>query len=198
MSNNKIILASGSSARQEMLRNAGVCFDVVPADIDEETILQQMQGEGATPQDISLKLAQEKALCVSQDYPDQYVIGSDQVLSMNDTLYSKAKDKKEAHKRLLQFQGQDHYLTSAVCVLQAGNILWSGVDTAMLKMKVINSQAIDKYIEEAGDVVTSCVGCYALESIGVRLFKEIKGDYFTILGMPFLPLLNFLDQKGVL
>lgn len=198
MSDNKIILASGSRARQEMLRNADIFFDIKPADLDEETILQRMQGEGASPKNMALNLAQEKAVRISLDHPNQYIIGSDQILSMNNAIYSKAKNVQEARDRLFEFQGQDHFLTSAVCVVQDGKILWSAVDGATLKMKSLDDQAIDAYIEKAGDALTSCVGCYALESVGIRLFKEIEGNYFTILGMPLLPLLNFLDEAGAL
>ena len=199
MSNkSQIILASGSHARQQMLSNAGIDFDIIPAAVDEERILTKMQNDGASSGNITLRLAKEKALEVSKKNPDKYIIGADQVLSMKDKIYNKAKSQKEARGRLLEFQGQDHFLTSAVCVMKEGKDLWHKIDAAALKMKSMDSQAIDKYIEIAGDEVISCVGCYALESVGVRLFEDIRGDFFTILGMPLLPLLGFLDREGLL
>lgn len=180
-----------------MMRNAGVEFDAMPADIDEEKIVKKMQEDGANSGNIALCLAREKAFEISKKNPNQYIIGSDQILSMDDKIYSKAKNKKEAQERLLEFQGKDHFLTSAVCVAKDGKDLWHKTDAAALRVKPMDSQVIDKYIEIAGDDVTCCVGCYALEGVGVSLFEDIRGDYFTILGMPLLPLLNFLRKKGL-
>lgn len=194
----KIILASQSYARQTMLQNAGVEFKSIPADLDEAQIIQNLEKEKASVGDIALSLAKEKALHISKNYPDQYIIGSDQVLSMNDKLYSKAKDRQEAIDRLMEFQGQEHFLTASVAVAKAGDVLWHKTDAAALKMKSLTRQDIEKYSEIAGDALTSCVGCYAIEGAGIRLFRDIRGDYFTIMGMPLMPLLNYLDAEGVL
>ena len=194
----RIILASKSEARKEMLKNAGIDFKTTPANLDEETILKSMQKEGASSGNIALRLAKEKATHVSKNHPEKYIIGSDQVLSMDDNIYSKAKNEEEAKERLFEFQGQDHFLTSAVCVVRDGQDIWHKTDAACLKMKAMNRQDIDKYSKIAGKALTDCVGCYALESVGIRLFENIRGDYFTILGMPLLPLLGFLDQEGLL
>lgn len=193
-----LILASKSAARQSMLKNAGIEFQSLPANIDEENILKVLEKEGASATNIALHLAKEKALLISKNKPDHYIIGSDQVLSMNEKIYSKANDKAEAIERLKEFQGQEHYLTSAVCVAKNDEILWHKTDVAALKMKALDVQAIEKYSEKAGDVLTQCVGCYAIEGIGIQLFNDIRGDFFTILGMPLLSLLNFLDSKGAL
>lgn len=194
----KIILASKSKARREMLTNAAVEFESIPADLDEKFILKKMQDDDVNVGGIALKLAQEKAIYISKKYPDRYIIGSDQVLSMNDKIYNKAESVSEAKERLLEFQGNEHFLTSAVCVAKAGQDLWHKIDTAALKMKKLDAQDIDKYSKIAGDALTQCVGCYALEGVGVRLFDDIRGDYFTILGMPLLPLLRYLDQEGAI
>lgn len=191
---NKIILASKSYARQTMLRNAGVEFDSIPANIDEEKI----QNDGGQPVDIAEILAKQKAVYVSQDNKDFYVIGSDQVLSMNDKIYSKAKNKTQAQERLKEFSGQAHLLHSSVSVVKNSEILFTHTETATLKMKNLSDVALDEYTANAGDVLTQCVGCYAIEGLGVRLFEEIKGDFFTIMGMPLLPLLNFLEGEGAL
>ena len=194
----KIILASGSRARQEMLTNAGVDFEIKPADIDERSILNALEKEEVNTGGICLRLSEEKACVISNQYPEDYVIGSDQILSMKDEIFSKAKNKEEAFERLKDFQGKEHYLTSGVVVLKNGQTLWRHTDVAALKMRVMSDQKITEYIERAGDIVTSCVGCYALEGLGIRLFSDIRGDFFTILGMPLLPLLNFLHDEGIL
>ena len=196
MANKEIILASRSSARQMMLANAGVEFRVNPADIDERQIEQGMSGQSAS--DIALCLAQEKAKAVSAGHSHSIVIGSDQVLVKEDVIYNKALDKGEAFDRLKAFQDNTHSLISSVAVAINGDVVWDYTDQADLTMKKMNDDAIHAYIESAGDVVTQCVGCYALESIGIRLFKDIKGNYFTILGMPLLPLLNYLEEGGYL
>lgn len=194
----KIILASASKARKSMLENAGIEFVVIPANIDEGEIIKLQKKENAGPENISLSLAKEKATLISKNNTDKYIVGSDQVLSMKDKIFSKAKNKEEAKKRLLELQGKEHFLTSSVCVAKEGKVIWHKTDTAGLKMKTMTPQAIDKYIEIAGSDVTDCVGCYAVEGVGARLFSDIKGDYFTIMGMPLLPLLNYLELEGAL
>lgn len=193
-----LILASKSRARQEMLNNAGVSYEAMPAHIDEEKIIEQLQETGASSSNIALQLAKEKAIEISKTNEGKYIIGSDQVLSMDDIIYSKAKNVEEAKERLSVFQGKEHFLTSAVCVVKDGVDLWHKVDAASLKMKPLSSQDIEKYSKIAGDDLIECVGCYALEGAGIRLFADIRGDFFTILGMPLLPLLNFLDKETLL
>lgn len=198
MANPTVILASGSKARQEMLRNAGVSFDVIPADIDEEKILSEMVSNNKNVEDIAKKLAEEKSLKISKENKDNYIIGSDQILSLNNKLYSKAKNKNEAKEKLLELSSKTHQLTSAVCVTKNNKIIWSSFSQAQLSLKDLTEEKIDNYLERAGDDIYNCVGCYALESIGIQLFDKIEGDYFTILGMPLLPLLTFLEKEGVL
>lgn len=191
---NNIVLASKSMARQTMLRNAGIEFESVPANIDEEII----QNKGGDPVNIAETLAKQKALHVSQNNAAAYIIGSDQVLSMNNKIYAKANNKQEARARLKEFSGNEHCLHSSVAVVKNSEILFIHTETATLKMKNLSDNALDDYIENAGDVLTYCVGCYAIEGRGVRLFQAIKGDFFTIMGMPLLPLLNFLDNEGAI
>lgn len=191
-----LILASGSFARKHMLSNAGINFKAIPADIDEETIMQSMHGQ--SPDKIAQKLSDEKSCFISNQNKDYYTIGSDQVLFMDNKIYSKAKNQNEAKERLINFQGNEHHLTSAVTLSKNGKILWQHSDMATLTMRQLNEKQIDEYITVAGDIATQCVGCYAIEQIGIRLFKDIKGDYFTILGMPLLPLLGALEKEGVI
>jgi len=190
----KIILASKSVARQSMLRNAGIEFKSVPANIDEEKI----QNQGGDPSDVAEILGQQKALHVSKEKSNCYIIGSDQVLSMDNKIYSKAKNETQARDRLKEFMGQAHHLHSSVSIVKNSEILFTHTATATLTMKGLSDDALDDYINTAGDVLTQCVGCYAIEGHGIRLFKEIKGDFFTIMGMPLLPLLNFLDSEGAI
>lgn len=187
-----LTLASGSTARQDMLRNAGYNFDIHPADIDEESYIKNLDDMS----EASLILAKEKASHVSSTIKDKYIIGSDQILIMDDNLYSKAKNKQEAFARLQEFRGKTHQLISSVAVYKNGEMLFDNTDEAHLTMHDFSDDGLQKYCDKAGDVLTSCVGCYALESIGIRLFQDIRGNYFTILGMPLLPLINFLNKEG--
>lgn len=193
-----LILASKSAARQSMLKNAGVDFQAMPADLDEEKIIQDLEEQGASATNICLSLAKEKALHISAQHNEKYIIGSDQVLTLNDKIYSKAGSRDEAIERLLELQGKEHFLTSAVCVAQNNKILWHKTDAVALKMKPMSREQIKGYADKAGDVLTSCVGAYAIEGLGIRLFENIRGDYFTIMGMPLLPLLNYLGEEGAI
>lgn len=189
----KFILASGSKARTEMLKNAGFEFDVHPADLDEENIQKNM--EGRPPLHIAQELARQKAVFISQKYPDQLVIGSDQVLVFENKIFSKSNSPEEAKNKLLSFKGKTHHLISAISVCKNAKEIWNYSDEAFLFVKDFSDNFLNEYIEAAGDSLTSCVGGYALEGVGIQLFEKIEGNYFTILGMPLLPLLNFLSQQ---
>ncbi len=191
-----LVLASGSTARQQMLKNAGYDFDVIPASIDEEKIINALIEKKENIKNISKFLANEKAKSVSKKHPDKYIVSSDQVLYMNDKIYSKVKNNIEAKDRLSFFQGKTHKLNSAVSVYKNEEEVFSFSDEASLEMKQMSESEIENYCHKTGDILTSCVGCYALEGLGIRLFQEIEGDYFTILGMPLLPLIQFLDSEG--
>lgn len=189
-----IILASGSQARQSMLKNAGIDFEVQKTDIDERQL--EAQNAHLPPDELVQLLADHKALSVSEDYKSAIVIGSDQILVVDNKIYSKAKTDEEALQRLNDFQGKTHRLISAVSVALYGQVIWRYTDYADLTMREMTKTAITNYIASAGGIVTQCVGCYAIEGLGIKLFREVNGDYFTILGMPFLPLVNYLMDKG--
>jgi len=190
-----MILASGSASRRMMLENAGFIFNTIPADIDERSVIEKDKTRPPV-QDHAMILAQAKALFVSKKYPDKMVIGSDQTLIMDQKIYHKANNTNEAIDRLKEFSGKTHQLISAVAIAYKGEIIFSTQDTAHLTMRALTDADIQNYISQAGNCLTSCVGCYAIEGIGIRLFEKISGDYFTILGMPLLPLINFLQDKG--
>jgi septum formation protein len=192
----ELILASGSSARKTMLENAGLEFEVLPAQIDEHDLMQKMLSQQETPEKITLGLAIEKCLDVSKKKPDCLVIGSDQTLVLEDIILSKAKSKSDAIDKLRALRSKKHTLNSAVCVANNGKIIWSFIDHADLTMKNFDDNFLNDYAEYSGDILTQCVGAYAIEGTGSWLFDDIRGDYFTIMGMPLLPLLSFLQTKG--
>jgi septum formation protein len=191
-----LILASQSRARQMLLTNAGIAFEVVPAEIDERAV-QQSSGLSA-PGDIAALLAREKALAVSLQQPGQYVVGADQTLALGTQLFSKPAGRAEAAEQLRSLAGRSHELHSAVAVARGGKILFESVAIARMTMRPLSGAEIRTYLDQAGEAVTSSVGAYQLEGLGVHLFERIEGDHFTILGLPLLPLLAFLRSERLL
>jgi septum formation protein len=191
-----LILASQSRARQTLLANAGIAFEAIPADIDERA-LQKASGLLA-PDSIAALLAREKALSVSSDHPDKFVVGADQTLARGARLFSKPTGRAQAKEQLSALAGHRHELHSAVAVASDGRILFEEVAVARMTMRRLTEADIDSYLDEAGEVVTSSVGAYQLEGLGIHLFEHIEGDHFTILGLPLLPLLGFLRSAKLL
>ena len=191
-----LILASQSRARQLLLANAGLPLEAVPAAIDERAI-QQKSGL-LKPGEIAALLAQEKAQFVSAKMSDRYVIGADQTLALGAQLFSKPTGRAQAAEQLRALAGNTHELHSAVSVARAGKILFSEVSIARMTMRRLSGEEIRNYLDAAGDAVTTSVGAYQLEGLGVHLFDHIEGDHFTILGLPLLPLLAFLRGQGLL
>ena len=191
-----LILASQSRARQILLANAGIAFEAVPAGIDERGIQQRSGSLG--PHDLAALLAREKALAVSHQRPGHVVIGADQTLALGSRLFSKPDGREQAAEQLRALSGHTHELHSAVAVARDRDILFAHVAVARLTMRRLGGGEITTYLDEAGDAVTSSVGAYQLEGLGVHLFERIEGDYFTILGLPLLPLLAFLRGERLL
>jgi len=191
-----LILASQSRARQALLANAGIGFEAVTAEIDERAV-QQASGLSA-PGEIASLLAREKALSVSARQPGKFVIGADQTLALGERLFSKPAGRAQAAEQLRALAGQRHELHSAVAVARDGKILFEAVAIAGMTMRRLGEAEIDVYLDEAGGAVTSSVGAYQLEGLGVHLFERIEGDHFTILGLPLLPLLAFLRSERLL
>jgi len=192
----RLILASQSRTRQALLANAGIGFEAVTAEIDERAV-QQASGHSA-PGEIASLLAREKALAVSARQPGKFVIGADQTLALGERLFSKPAGRAQAAEQLRALAGQRHELHSAVAVACDGKIVFEAVAIAGMTMRRLGEAEIDVYLDEAGDVVTSSVGAYQLEGLGVHLFERIDGDHFTILGLPLLPLLAFLRSERLL
>jgi septum formation protein len=191
-----LILASQSLTRQALLANAGIDFEAVAAEIDERAV-QQASGLLA-PGDIAALLAREKALSVSSRQPGKYVIGADQTLALGERLFSKPAGRPQAAEQLGALAGRSHELHSAAAVARDGKILFETVAIAEMTMRRLGEAEIDVYLDQAGEAVTSSVGAYQLEGLGVHLFERIEGDHFTILGLPLLPLLAFLRSERLL
>lgn len=194
----KLILASGSKIRQALLENAGLSFDVTVARIDEESVKQALVQEGATPRDIADALAEGKARKISMKHPEAMVIGCDQTLSFKGRLISKAETKEEARAILKEMRGERHKLLSAAVIYEAGEPKWRHVGEVRLEMNKFSDAYLDAYLDRNWDEIQHCVGSYMLEAEGVRLFSRIDGDYFTVLGLPMLPLLAYLSQRGII
>jgi septum formation protein len=191
-----LVLASQSLTRQALLANAGIDFEAVAADLDERAV-QQASGVLA-PGDVAALLAREKALSVSARQPAKYVIGADQTLAQGERLFSKPAGRPQAAEQLRALAGRSHELHSAVAVARDGKILFEAIAIAGMTMRRLGEAEIDVYLDQAGEAVTSSVGAYQLEGLGVHLFERIEGDHFTILGLPLLPLLAFLRSERLL
>ena len=191
-----LILASRSRARQTLLANAGIGFEAVAADIDERAV-QQASSLSSAP-DIAALLAREKALFVSLRRPGRFVVGADQTLALGARLFSKPAGRAEAADQLRALAGNRHQLHSGVAVARDGKILFSDVSAARMTMRPLTDAEISAYLDEAGEALTSSVGAYQLEGLGVHLFERVEGDHFTILGLPMLQLLAFLRSQQLL
>jgi septum formation protein len=191
-----LILASKSRARQMLLANAAIPFDAVPADIDERAA-QKNSGISA-PGEIAGLLAREKALFVSSNNPERYVVGADQTLALGTTLFSKPAGRAQAADQLRLLAGGTHELHSAIAVARDGKVMFADVSVARMTMRRLSESEIEAYLDQAGEAVTTSVGAYQLEGLGVHLFERIEGDHFTILGLPLLPLLAFLRGEQLL
>ncbi|MDB5620468.1 Maf family protein [Tardiphaga sp.] len=191
-----LILASQSAARKMLLTNAGISFEALPADIDEREI---QNGSGlVSPGEIASLLAERKAAFVSLRQPGRYVVGADQTLARGARLFNKPAGRTEAAQQLRALAGQTHELHSAIAVVCDGATLFSHVSVAHMTMRALDDVAIDAYLDAAGEAVTTSVGAYQLEGLGVHLFELIEGDHFTILGLPLLPLLKFLRGEEMI
>lgn len=192
-----IVLASKSAARRAVLEGAGVPFEAVVAGVDEDAVKAALLAEGAGPRDIADALAELKAIRVSRGR-DAFVIGSDQTLEFEGRLYDKADTLEAARQRLMTLRGKPHKLHSAVVVAKEGAPIWREVVTATLTMREFSDEFLEAYLASEGEAALGSVGCYRLEGPGAQLFSRIEGDYFAILGLPLLGLLDLLRRHGAL
>lgn len=193
-----VILASASTARQTLLENAGVPFQVVPALVDEDEIKRSMRADGAEGAAIAEALAETKARQVSNRFPDAVVIGADQVLQCDGELFDKPNDRADARNQLRALRGRWHELVSCACVVHEGVRQWHHVASARLFMRSFSEDFLETYLEAAGDAVLAGPGAYQIERLGVQLFARLDGDHSTILGLPLLPVLDYLRGRQVL
>jgi septum formation protein len=186
----KLILASQSKIRGQILTGAGLPFTAMPSGVDEDVLKQAHDGDAAS---LAIKLAEAKAAQINED---GLVIGADQILQCGDRLFDKPTDMAEARRNLQIFRGQTHYLVGGVVLLHKGETIWSHSQSVALTMRDFSDAFLDAYLEEAGEAILASVGAYQLEGLGAHLFDKIDGDYFAILGLPLLPLLGALRQYG--
>jgi septum formation protein len=193
----RLVLASASETRARLLGNAGVAFEVEPARADEAALKEALLAERASGRDAALALAGLKAMRVGAGRPGDLVLGCDQLLDCGGTWFDKAVDRADAARQLTLLQGKAHELATAVCAVRDGRRLWHHVEAPRLVMRMLSEADIAAYLDAAGDEPIGCVGGYRLEGHGIHLFARIEGDYFAILGLPLLPLLDFLRGQGL-
>jgi septum formation protein len=192
-----LVLASQSRFRREMMEKAGLVFATDAAHIDEEEIKLAMRAEGATAADVAIKLAESKARRIAMRYPGAIVIGSDQMLDCNGVWFDKPADRANAAAHLQALSGKTHRLETAAVAFRNGMRVWHHVEAARLTMRILDAAFIASYLDAAGPDACASVGGYQLEGLGAQLFQRVDGDFFTILGLPLLPLLGFLRANGV-
>ena len=192
-----LVLASASTARSKMLRNAGIEFSIQPARVDEAAIKEGMQADGAPPVDAAQALADLKAMRVSPDDADALVVGADQILEYEGLWFDKPKSLEDAQNQLKTLSGRTHHLHTAASVVKECAVIWREATKVSLTMRALTVSFITDYLEAERDIVLQSVGGYQIEGRGAQLFADLRGDFFSALGLPLLPLLGFLRNHGV-
>ncbi len=196
-----LVLASASGVRRRLLFNAGIEFEVDAADIDEGAVKMRLGAAGTNIGGIASELAAAKALAVSHRRPGKLIIGADQILALETPQGEEAFDKPDgiagARRHIQRLRGRTHILYSAVCLARDGTVIWHHLQSPRLTMRDVSDDFIEDYLARSGETIFGSVGAYLLEETGVQLFDEISGDYFSILGLPLLPLLAVLRQHGL-
>jgi septum formation protein len=194
-----LVLASQSAGRIAMLSAAGVSVQAVPALVDEQSIKTSLSEAGAKPRDIADALAEAKARKISRKMPTAMVLGCDQIcVGPDGYIFDKPETPDDARVHLARLSGKVHRLISAAVICEQGEPVWRIIDTAQLTMRNLSPQYIDDYVETYWDEIRHCVGCYRIEAEGAQLFASVSGSQFTIIGMPLLPLLDYLRIRGLL
>ena len=192
-----IVLASGSTIRADILRAAGLDFDIVKPKIDESVIKHSSANKGLKPEETAMMLAEAKCLDVARER-DGIIIGSDQILEFRGDIYDKPQNLKEARARLIKMQNAAHTLINAIAVANHGEIIWRHVDRPTLNLRALSEKEIDAYLDAAGSEILHSVGAYQIEKTGARLFRSIEGDHFAVLGLSLYPLLALLRREKVI
>ena len=194
----KVVLASASTIRRTLLTNAGIPCIIDPGAVDEEEVKQAMKAEGAPATAVAETLAELKAMRVAPRHRDALIFGTDSMLECNGIWFDKPADRDHAAAHLTALSGRTHRLISSAVCVRNGARVWHHTSIASLTMRSLSRQFIDAYLEAAGPDVQRSVGAYQLEGLGAQLFSKIEGDYFTVLGLPLLPMLAFLRANNVI
>ena len=197
MSVPSIILASGSAIRRKIMSDAGIEFEVITRPVDEDAIKTAMLSKKAVLKDIADALAEAKSMRVSRQVSG-LVIGADQIMVMDDTLYDKPKDMNEARSRLLEMRGKTHFLIGAVVISENGSPVWRHLAKTKLTMRDFSENFLDEYLEIEGETILQSVGAYRFEGRGAQLFSKVEGDFFSILGLSLLPVMDYLRERGMM
>jgi nucleoside triphosphate pyrophosphatase len=197
LSRRAVVLASASVARAQLLEAAGLEVIRDPAGLDEAAVKASFRNEGLDAASCAVALAEAKATCVSARHGEMLVIGADQILVHDEHWLDKPHDKVEARAQLARLRGARHELVTAIAVAQNGAAIWREINRAFLYMRGFSDEFLDAYLAGGGEDVLASVGAYQLEGLGAQLFARVEGDYFSILGLPLLPLLEFLRGQGV-
>jgi len=193
-----IILASTSPFRRQLLENAGLKVEPIAPEVDERAVEEALEGSDVNAEDVAQILAEAKAVEVSERYPGRWIIGGDQTLSLGDEVFHKPKDMEGARRHLLALSGKTHQLNSGVVLARNGETIWRHVSIARMTMRPLDPAFIGRHLARVGDVALKSVGAYQVEGEGIQLFEKIDGDYFTIVGLPLLPLLAKLRELKVI
>ncbi len=194
----QLILASTSPFRRQLLENAGLKVQPVAPEIDERAVEKALEGSDMNPEDVAAILAEAKAVEVSERFPDAWVVGGDQTRSLGDEVFHKPADMEGARRHLLALSGKTHQLNSAIVIAKNGEAVWRHVAIARMTMRHLDTAFIGRHLSRVGDIALKSVGAYQVEGEGIQLFERIEGDYFTIVGVPLLPLLNKLRELEVI
>jgi septum formation protein len=194
----RLVLASGSASRKALLTAAGVDFIADPADLDEDGLMADLAGRGADAVAVATELAAQKALWVSRRHPGQLVLGGDSVIALNGRHLSKCATLEAARALLAEMSGREHLLVSAAALARDGGLLWTHASPCRMAVRDLTPAFLDDYFAREGAAILSSVGCYHFEGRGAQLFDKVDGDYFSVLGLPLLPVLAALRKEGAL
>lgn len=195
----KLVLASQSAGRRRLLQGAGIEHDVDTPDLDEEAAKARLVARGVTASALAEALAEQKAVGVSARRPGELVLGCDQTLSLDDgTRFDKAGSLRELRQHLLSLSGHTHSLFSAMAIAEGGRTVWRHLSVSRLTMRTLSPDFVDAYLDAEGEALLGCVGGYRVEGRGVQLFERIEGSHYAIIGLPLIPLLDYLRQRGLL
>ncbi len=194
----RLVLASASASRKALLSAAGVDFTVAPADLNEPALMDDLVAKGSTADAIATALAEQKAVMVSRRSPGAIVLGGDSVVALDRDVISKSHDLAALRALLLRLSGRTHRLISAAALARDGKVIWQHTASALMTVRSLSDAFLDRYLEQEGEALLGSVGGYHLEGLGAQLFERAEGDYFSILGLPLLPVLAALRAEGLL